>query len=238
MPYRKSFAISQTQSPKLDELLWCDVSLTLGEIKPLIGNIFVEIKPSKDRDLGSYNFTIGHAIDTTTIAPYYNLNLCTIIFCLSNLQIMWSNKMQNSTNRQPNDSLKPQNSKSITVQWNHSYLNAQEPMLLHSYSASTTLNYSDARIYEASYTIIHSSKSESSNIYDFVATDSSILCFGQDSCKNNIEIFCGTGDCKLECNGEKACDNFVQIESTHSNSFQCLGECPHIPIGMFLSLHI
>jgi len=64
-----------------------------------------------------------------------------------------------------------------------------------------------------------------------LATDVTVICNEADSCKNGIDIHCGTGDCVLECNDKTSCDNWLDsVAVTNAQSFVCRGTgCPHSP---------
>ncbi len=77
----KYINIIETNANLTDEFLWRNVLLTLREIKPSIGNIFVEFYDTKDSDIRSYNFKFRRVIDTITAMrsmhgnwPYDNVN--------------------------------------------------------------------------------------------------------------------------------------------------------------------
>merc|ERR1712176_113493 len=62
-------------------------------------------------------------------------------------------------------------------------------------------------------------------LYADTATDVTLLCGAEDSCKD-IRVSCGTGDCKLECDGSKSCIDWGSIDVSSSTSWQCIGNCP------------
>ena len=73
-----------------------------------------------------------------------------------------------------------------------------------------------------------SSCSDGTRINGLLASDVSVTCSNEDSCKSNIFIQCGTGDCVLECYGRQSCSDFGSVQTFMSRSFQCLGAaCPY-----------
>eukprot|EP01083_Nonionella_stella_P294234 1000417_1 len=57
--------------------------------------------------------------------------------------------------------------------------------------------------------------------------DVMVSCQGDSACKDNIDISCGTGNCKLQCNNSTSCENFGSIDVTNAKSFICIGNyCP------------
>ena len=58
------------------------------------------------------------------------------------------------------------------------------------------------------------------------STDVTIICDGDDACKDDINIKCGTGNCQLQCQGRTSCIDWGKIDVSKSKSFQCIGNCP------------
>jgi len=58
------------------------------------------------------------------------------------------------------------------------------------------------------------------------ASNVNIICSGIDSCKDSIDITCGTGHCGLRCDEKTSCDDWGSIHVSRAESFQCIGHCP------------
>eukprot|EP01084_Bolivina_argentea_P134295 236914_1 len=78
--------------------------------------------------------------------------------------------------------------------------------------------------------------SDGTTINAATATDVTILCEGDNACKVDIAIVCGTGHCILHCNGATSCIDWGSIDVSLSSSFRCIGDCPNALPTEFIML--
>eukprot|EP01084_Bolivina_argentea_P024139 45034_1 len=59
------------------------------------------------------------------------------------------------------------------------------------------------------------------------ATDVNIKCNGEDACKGNVYIICGTGDCLLYCNNDlTSCQDATIVNpNQRAHTFKCFNYC-------------